>query len=97
MIKRSQCQCICHTDAYMLGKITAPIHVIPCCENDICVIDDKRNFEDRMKLEELYKYEDGLRNKIWNEAIEAAAKLAEDVFELGIAEDIRKLKKDVTD
>ena len=30
---------------------------------------------------------------IWNTAIEAAAKVADEVFECGIAEDIRELKK----
>lgn len=34
MIKRSECRCICHTDAVALGLIAGPMHVIPCCEED---------------------------------------------------------------
>lgn len=55
------------------------------------------NFEDRMKLEELYKYEECLKNRIWNLAIEAAAKIAYDNRDHSTYVKIRKLKKDDTD
>ena len=32
MIKRSECRCICHTDAVALGWIKGPMHIMPCCE-----------------------------------------------------------------
>lgn len=34
-VKRSECKCVCHTDAVALGWITGPMHVQPCCVEDV--------------------------------------------------------------
>lgn len=46
MIGRSECKCLCHTDANILGLINVPMHVMPCCESDI----GKQMIEDRPTL-----------------------------------------------
>lgn len=33
--KRSECKCLCHTDANILGIINVPLHVMACCYDDI--------------------------------------------------------------
>lgn len=46
MIGRSECKCLCHTDANILGLINVSLHVMPCCESDI----GKQMTEDRPTL-----------------------------------------------
>lgn len=76
MIKRSECKCICHTDAVALGMIEGPMHVIPCCEDD-------GSYTSTLQAHD---------RAVWNEAIEAAAKIADEADEIAAA-DIRKLRK----
>ena len=42
MKKRSECNCLCHTDAYILGNSPIIQHCIPCCEpDDNLIVPDK--------------------------------------------------------
>lgn len=99
MIKRSECRCICHTDAVALGRIVGPMHVMPCCEDDIGAFEISNKdggycpkcdtvwaAPGKCKCDSISV----LEREIWNKAIEAA------LIELNgmIGSDrIRKLKK----
>lgn len=54
MIKRSECKCLCHTDAYRLGCSPIIQHIVPCCEEDRCLTVGNREYitfkqENKMK------------------------------------------------
>lgn len=87
MIKRSECRCLCHTDANILGLIDVPMHVMPCCEEDY----------EMNKVSEVsaqVKRNEEEHDRIWNAAIERAAMIAEKYESYGAAYEIRlELKK----
>lgn len=49
MIKRSECKCLCHTDANILGSIDVPMHLVPCCFSDHHFMETMRRNQEKYR------------------------------------------------
>lgn len=96
MIKRSECRCICHTDAVALGQIEGPMHVAPCCEPDEAFlsvgIEPLNETHAQIKTAVAKRNEEEYK-RIWNSAIEAAIKMCKDSGNQISAANLMSLKK----
>lgn len=84
MIKRSECRCICHTDAVALGLVVGPMHIVACCCEDkkydeiINEKEEKEKFNvDKSKISIDKPEENVYYKQVWNDAIEKAALLVQ--------------------
>lgn len=106
--KRSECKCLCHTDANTLGYINAPMHIMPCCEPDDNLSDvqpleiaqyemdkavDNYNVGTKYINSKKSRQDNTYATEIWNSAIEAAAEYLERDNWMTVPNQIRELKK----